>query len=142
MIAASVQQLAKVLCCHAWDAQQEQVAVCPNSTEVHIYRATPADTAWQRTDVLAGHDSLVTGLDWSQEGRLVSCSQDRSANVWQYDCTHQCWSRQRVRLCYQSAQGCLNSLDTHTQEDWGREHHGQSCCSAADSTTHLKTATT
>ena len=91
------QQLAPVISCHAWDSTQQQVAISPNNGEVHIYTAAGSETAWERAHVLTGHDSIVTGIDWSAEqGRLVTCSQDRSAAVWQQmEGTGQ-WTRQRV----------------------------------------------
>ena len=95
-MAVTRQQLAQVLCCHAWDPSQDRVAVCPNSSDVHIYAAAAKDAAWPEEAVLRGHDDVVTGVDWSVQGRLVTCSQDRSASVWQYDTVQARWTRQRV----------------------------------------------
>ena len=93
------QQLAHVISCHAWSPSQRELAVCPNSKDVLIYAVTGGDTAWQKAHMLVGHDNLVTGLDWSAaQGKLVSCSQDRSIVVWQYDTDLLQWTRQRVNL--------------------------------------------
>lgn len=70
------------LTAHAFNADRSKVAVSPNSNTVHIYAA--AAGGWTLEHVLAEHDKLVTGIDWApQSNRLVTCSQDRNAYVWQ-----------------------------------------------------------
>ncbi|KAL1914743.1 uncharacterized protein VTP21DRAFT_8001 [Calcarisporiella thermophila] len=67
---------------HAFNGDRTQVAVSQNSNVVYIYRRTPQG-GWQQTDVLTEHDKLVTCLDWApNSNRLVTCSQDRNAYVW------------------------------------------------------------
>nr|ASF90263.1 hypothetical protein SPAR03771 [Bartheletia paradoxa] len=69
------------LTAHAFNADRSQVAVCPNTNEVHIYSRTA--TGWQLNETLAEHDKLVTSIDWAPStNRLVTCSQDRNAYVW------------------------------------------------------------
>jgi len=67
--------------CFAFNKDRTELAVCPNNTEVHIYKKTGA--TWNIAHQLDEHDKVVTGLDWgSQTNRIVSCSQDRNAYVW------------------------------------------------------------
>ncbi|EPQ29880.1 uncharacterized protein PFL1_02553 [Pseudozyma flocculosa PF-1] len=70
------------LTAHAFNADRSKVAVSPNSNEVFIYAASPS--GWTLEHTLSEHDKLVTGIDWApQSNRLVTCSQDRNAYVWQ-----------------------------------------------------------
>ena len=66
------------------------VAVCPNSTEVHIYNRT--GTGWVKAHTLTEHDKMVTGVDWAPNtNRIVTCSQDRNAYVWTFDAASKTW---------------------------------------------------
>ncbi|GAA5983042.1 hypothetical protein JCM11641_004702 [Rhodosporidiobolus odoratus] len=66
---------------HAFNGDRTQVAVCPNSNEVHIYAFD--GTTWQLKHTLAEHDKLVTSIDWApQTNRIVTCAHDRNAYVW------------------------------------------------------------
>lgn len=70
------------LTAHSFNADRTKVAVSPNSNVVHIYSSTPS--GWALEHSLAEHDKLVTGIDWApQSNRIVTCSQDRNAYVWQ-----------------------------------------------------------
>eukprot|EP00698_Gefionella_okellyi_P003651 TRINITY_DN13419_c0_g1_i1.p1 TRINITY_DN13419_c0_g1~~TRINITY_DN13419_c0_g1_i1.p1 ORF type:complete len:382 (+),score=81.91 TRINITY_DN13419_c0_g1_i1:33-1148(+) len=72
---------------HSWNKDRSQVAVCPNSKEIHIYKAGGPDVStWELLHVLIGHDQIVTGIDWAANtNRILSCSQDRNAYVWNFD---------------------------------------------------------
>ncbi|KAJ2726028.1 ARP2/3 actin-organizing complex subunit Sop2, partial [Coemansia sp. Benny D115] len=73
------------------------VAVCPNSSEVHIYARN--GTQWAQTHVLKEHDLLVTSIDWApQTNRIVTCSQDKNAYVWTYDAQAAQWRPTLVHL--------------------------------------------
>lgn len=75
-------QLTPQLSCHAWSSDQLQLALCPNTQEIFIYKQLPGGQ-WNRTHVLKEHDQLVSGLDWSFDNtRLVSCSHDRNSYVF------------------------------------------------------------
>lgn len=75
---------------HAFNAAKDQVAVCPNSSEIHIYQKNGSE--WTQIHVLKDHDKLVTGLSWApQTNRIVSCSQDRNAYVWTFDAQQNTW---------------------------------------------------
>lgn len=70
------------LTAHSFNGDRTKVAVSPNSNVVHIYAQTA--TGWTLEHTLAEHDKLVTGIDWApQSNRIVTCSQDRNAYVWQ-----------------------------------------------------------
>lgn len=59
------------------------VAICPDSPEVIIYKKTP--NGFEKAYELKEHDHVVTGIDWGvQKNRLVTCSQDRNAYVWNF----------------------------------------------------------
>ncbi|GAA5855891.1 hypothetical protein JCM9279_001160 [Rhodotorula babjevae] len=69
------------LTAHAFNADRSQVAVSPNSNEVHIYAFD--GQGWTLQHVLTEHDKLVTSIDWApQTNRLVTCAHDRNAYVW------------------------------------------------------------
>ena len=62
------------------------LAISPNTPEVWIYtNCHSADpSTWERRYVLAKHDSVVSALDWHPvTNKLVTCSHDRSAFVWE-----------------------------------------------------------
>eukprot|EP01135_Chromosphaera_perkinsii_P010617 Nk52_evm17s2192 gene=Nk52_evmTU17s2192 len=67
--------------CHAFNKSRDEVAICPNSNEIHIYRKS--GNGWHKAETLLGHDQRVLGLDWAPESNLiVSCGEDRNAYVW------------------------------------------------------------
>lgn len=84
MAAIATHQLASCITCHVWNSDLSMVAVCPNSNEVHIYKASPAvDSVWERVYVLQKHDQLISGIDWGPiSNRLVTASHDRNSYVW------------------------------------------------------------
>lgn len=50
-----------------------EIAISPNSPEVHIYKRTTND--WVLVDVLKQHDLRVTGIDWAAKtNRIVTCA--------------------------------------------------------------------
>lgn len=71
-----------VVSCHAF-RDEEVLAVCPNTEDILIFRLRAFE--FQRTHVLKKHMQRVTGLAWSCNGRLVSCSEDRTAVVWEWN---------------------------------------------------------
>ncbi|KAK0537240.1 ARP2/3 actin-organizing complex subunit Sop2 [Tilletia horrida] len=92
------------LTAHAFNGDRTQVAVSPNSNEVHIYTLTPgADPSqpptWTLAHTLAEHDKLVTGIDWApHSNRLVTCAQDRNAYVWTFSPSENVWKPTLVLL--------------------------------------------
>ncbi|KAI9159282.1 ARP2/3 actin-organizing complex subunit Sop2 [Blastocladiella emersonii ATCC 22665] len=81
----------------AFNADRSQVAVCPNTEDVHIYALT--DAGYVQTHTLSKHGQLVTGIDWAPTtNRLVTCSQDRNGYVWTYDAASNTWVPELVML--------------------------------------------
>lgn len=86
-MATQVFKLAPCITCHAWNGDRSMVAICPNNNEVWIYSncANPDVKQWKKEFVLAEHDLLVSGIDWSgATNKIVTCSHDRNAFVWTF----------------------------------------------------------
>ncbi|POY74212.1 hypothetical protein BMF94_2650 [Rhodotorula taiwanensis] len=79
---AQIYQLVNApLTAHAFNGDRTQVAVSPNSHEVHIYAFN--GRKWDLQHTLAEHDKLVTSIDWAPHtNRIVTCAHDRNAYVW------------------------------------------------------------
>jgi len=72
----------KPVSCHAYNGDESKVAVSLNDEKVLIYRR--AGAKWEKEAELIEHSGKVTGLDWAaKSNKLVSCSADRNAFVWQ-----------------------------------------------------------
>ncbi|XP_014663535.1 PREDICTED: actin-related protein 2/3 complex subunit 1A-like [Priapulus caudatus] len=70
--------------CHAWNKDCSELAMSPNSSEVHVYRWK--DGKWDLYDVLTEHEQRVTSIDWAHSSnRLVTCGADRNAYVWSFN---------------------------------------------------------
>ncbi|XP_037287171.2 actin-related protein 2/3 complex, subunit 1A isoform X1 [Rhipicephalus microplus] len=68
--------------CHAWNENRTEVALCPNSTDVQLYKRE-ANGGWSLGQTLSRHDLRVTSIDWApQSNRIVTCAADRNAYVW------------------------------------------------------------
>ncbi|XP_018427354.1 PREDICTED: actin-related protein 2/3 complex subunit 1B [Nanorana parkeri] len=73
--------LLEPISCHAFNKDGTQIAFCPNSHDVHIYKK--AGDKWTKTHELKEHNGQVTGIDWAPESnRIVTCGTDRNAYVW------------------------------------------------------------
>eukprot|EP00004_Rigifila_ramosa_P018829 TRINITY_DN472_c0_g1_i1.p1 TRINITY_DN472_c0_g1~~TRINITY_DN472_c0_g1_i1.p1 ORF type:complete len:387 (-),score=95.61 TRINITY_DN472_c0_g1_i1:116-1231(-) len=95
---AEIEHLAPCISCHAFNKDQSLVALCPNNNEIHIYKKVSGGK-YEPVQILAEHDQLITGLDWAPNtNRIVSCSQDRNAYVWQYIDADQSWKPTLVIL--------------------------------------------
>ncbi|KAJ1910816.1 ARP2/3 actin-organizing complex subunit Sop2, partial [Tieghemiomyces parasiticus] len=80
---------------HAFNSDQTKVAVCPNTNEVQIYGKSTG--GWTLEHTLREHDLQVTSIDWAPKtNRIVTCSQDKNAYVWNYD--GQAWKPTLVHL--------------------------------------------
>ncbi|XP_057861255.1 actin-related protein 2/3 complex subunit 1A [Cryptomeria japonica] len=84
MAAVAAHQLSQCITCHAWNAELSMVAVCPNNSEVHIYKASPdGSSIWNRIHILQKHDQLISGIDWGmRSNKIVTVSHDRNSYVW------------------------------------------------------------
>jgi actin related protein 2/3 complex subunit 1A/1B len=69
--------------CHCWSPDGSQVALCPNTSELQIYKVTGKTFELQYT--LSEHTQLVSSVDWNANGQIVTCSHDRNAYVWKLD---------------------------------------------------------
>ncbi|KAL1844300.1 hypothetical protein VTJ49DRAFT_2357 [Mycothermus thermophilus] len=66
---------------HSFSADRKTLAVA-RDTSVELY--TRVGNAFKLKDELKGHDKTVTSIDIAPtSGRIVSCSQDRNAVVWE-----------------------------------------------------------
>lgn len=74
----------EVVNCHAISPDQKFLAMCPNNHEIRIYTQT-GDGDYEHAETLAKHGQRVTGLSWSNDNRLVTCAEDRTAYVWAYN---------------------------------------------------------
>ncbi|XP_034944113.1 actin-related protein 2/3 complex subunit 1A-A [Chelonus insularis] len=73
-----------IITCHAWNKDQTEVAVCPNSNEVHVYKKS--NSGWKQTQILEAHHMNVMCLDWAPKtNRIVTCGADKDAYVWNQD---------------------------------------------------------
>lgn len=92
--------------CHAWNKDRTQIAISPNSAEVHIYKKTLNE--WKLIHELKQHDLRVTGIDWgSKTNRIVTCAADRNAYVWTQDGPDQKWKPTLVLLRINRAATCV-----------------------------------
>jgi len=84
-MSSAVHQIVQSITCHAWNADQTKVAICPNNTTVGIYQKQGAEFAKDGA-TLREHDQIVTGIDWApKSNRIVTCGQDRNAYVWRFE---------------------------------------------------------
>ena len=82
---------------HAFNSDRSKLAVSKNSSTVEIYARQGKSFTLETT--LEDHDKLVTSIDWSPSGdRIVTCSQDRNANVWIRDAATGNWRPTLVLL--------------------------------------------
>ncbi|KAF9933354.1 hypothetical protein FBU30_005758 [Linnemannia zychae] len=82
--------------CHAFNGNRTELAVCFGTNVVNIFRKSGAN--WTQVWILAEHDKPVTSIDWApNSNRIVTCSQDRNAYVWNLDGSNQ-WKPSLVLL--------------------------------------------
>ena len=68
---------------HSFNKTRTELAIIPDSNELHIY--SKQGSKWSQTQTLAEHDKLITCVDWApKSNRIVTCSQDRNAYVWNF----------------------------------------------------------
>eukprot|EP01127_Copromyxa_protea_P016880 TRINITY_DN509_c0_g1_i3.p1 TRINITY_DN509_c0_g1~~TRINITY_DN509_c0_g1_i3.p1 ORF type:complete len:369 (-),score=94.63 TRINITY_DN509_c0_g1_i3:23-1129(-) len=100
----SIEKLCEAISCHSWNRDRSRIALCPNNNLVLIYKVQGGAYTLEHT--LTGHDSLVTGIDWGQNtDRIVTCSQDRNAYV--FDFTNGEWKPTLVILRLDRAATCV-----------------------------------
>jgi len=90
--------------CHAWNKDRTQVALSPNSHEVHIYKRV--NDRWNSVECLSQHGLRVTSIDWApHSNRIVTCAADRNAYVWTLVDGH--WKPTLVLLRINRAATCV-----------------------------------
>ncbi|KAK5132451.1 hypothetical protein LTR08_009062 [Meristemomyces frigidus] len=69
---------------HSFSADRQTLAVA-RDTSISLYtRPSPTSPTFTPTASLRGHDKTITGVDIApRSGRIVTCSQDRNAYVWE-----------------------------------------------------------
>lgn len=71
----------KPITAFAFNGDRTRLAIVPNSNTIQLYKKS--GSSWAKDTELKGHDQRVTSLDWgAKHNRIVSCSQDRNAFVW------------------------------------------------------------
>jgi actin related protein 2/3 complex subunit 1A/1B len=69
--------------CHAWNKDGTYVALCPNTSELQIYKVDLAKKETNLVITLKEHTQVISSVDWEPEtNRIVTCSHDRNAYVW------------------------------------------------------------
>lgn len=90
--------------CHAWNKDNTQIALSPNSQEVFIYNKS--GTTWSKFQTLTEHSSKVLSIDWAPESnRIVTCGADKNAYVWSFD--GNLWKPELVVLRINKAATCV-----------------------------------
>ena len=80
--------LAQNIVIHAWNGDQSQVAIAPNSSEVWIFetKGSKNPSEWSKIHTLSEHEGWVSGIDWhGPSNTIVTCGHDRNAYVWSYE---------------------------------------------------------
>ncbi|VFQ87771.1 unnamed protein product [Cuscuta campestris] len=86
MAVESVNQFDQCITCHAWSPDSSMIALCPNNSEVHIFRLI--EEKWEKFHILQKHDQIVSGIDWSmRSNKIVTVSHDRNSYVWNLEAT-------------------------------------------------------
>lgn len=123
---------------HAWNGNKTKIAFCPNNTEVHIY--TKSGNTYTRDTILTEHDSRVLGIDWAPNtNRLVTCSEDRNAYVWELTdgswkptlvilrinraATCVKWSPDETKFAVSSGAKCVSVCYFEEENDWWVSKH-------------------
>lgn len=92
------------LTCHAWNKDNSQIALSPNSKEVIIFKKI--GSTWTKFQTLTEHSSKVLSIDWApQSDRIVTCGADKNAYVWSLD--GQTWKPELVVLRINKAATCV-----------------------------------
>jgi len=89
--------------CMAWNKDCSMIALCPNTSDVHIYETNGSKICkkWgtKPAYILTDHTETVSSIDWSAATDfLVTCSHDRNAYVWSFDPKENKWNPSLVIL--------------------------------------------
>jgi len=135
-------QLAQTVTIHAWNGDRSKLAFSPNNHEIHIY--SNSGNEWKLEHILSEHDEshVLTGIDWApKSNKIVSCSQDRNAYVWQYQndtntwkptlvilrltraATNVKWSPHENKFAVASGAKCVSVCYFEVENDWWVSKH-------------------
>ena len=89
-------RLANAISAHSWSPDENSLALSPNSSEIHVYRASVG--VLQRQCTLREHSQLVSDIDWNKQNSFASCSHDSSAYVWTWNGV--AWKPELVRRAH------------------------------------------
>ncbi|KAF2485782.1 WD40-repeat-containing domain protein [Neohortaea acidophila] len=97
---------------HSFSADRNTLAVTHSNT-LELYKRN--GNAFRLQDELRGHDKTITGVDIApRSGRIVTCSQDRNAYVWEPSSTGQ-WKPTLVLLRINRAATCVRWSPSETK---------------------------
>jgi actin related protein 2/3 complex, subunit 1A/1B len=97
---------------HSFSSDRSTLAVAKDNTVELFHRS---GTKFQLQDELRGHDKTVTGVDIApHSGRIVTCSQDRNAYVWEPSQTGE-WKPTLVLLRINRAATCVRWAPNETK---------------------------
>ena len=83
--------------CHAWNKDCKRVAICENTPELKIYEINGKNFELPWT--LSEHTQVISSVDWSPvTNRIVTCSHDRNAYVWELEADETSWKKELVIL--------------------------------------------
>lgn len=92
--------------CYAQSGNADRLALSPNNNLVYIYKQQ--NSSWLEEAVLSQHDLRVTSIDWAPKtDRIVTCSADRNAYVWQQSKDSNEWKPTLVLLRINRAATCV-----------------------------------
>jgi len=101
--------LVPAISCHAWNADRTRVAICPSNEKICIYKTNNSEDfeKWELEHTLVEHDHYVTAIDWApKSNKILSCSQDRNAYVWEYSTKTNKWEPTLVLVRITKAATC------------------------------------
>ncbi|CAH8636385.1 unnamed protein product [Schistosoma bovis] len=93
---------------HAFNRDGTELALSVNTSDVYLLSVPESPSGrFQVIDVLREHSALVTSIDWApQTNRIVSCSADRNAYVWNKQSDNK-WKPTLVLLMIDRAAVCV-----------------------------------
>lgn len=80
----TLRRLVNAISAHSWSPDEATLALCPNNSEIHLYRASEHGTL-KKQCILREHSQVVSAIDWNRDGSFASCSHDSSAYYWRRD---------------------------------------------------------
>lgn len=100
---------------HSFSADRSTLAVARDTT-VELYTRSAPTSPFTLQDELRGHDKTITGVDVApRSGRIVTCSQDRNAYVWEPNPSTGEWKPTLVLLRINRAATCVRWSPSETK---------------------------